>query len=80
METIDAGWFEPAGALAAHAAGKMALAFPTVNQLESLRRFGSSEEAIAAHRGAEVEPILPKVIGSPEEHRVVLPGDPDYPA
>jgi 8-oxo-dGTP pyrophosphatase MutT (NUDIX family) len=80
VETVDAGWFEPAGALEAHTAGEMALAFPTVNQLESLRRFGSSEEAIAAHRDTEVEPILPKVIGSLGEHRVVLPGDPDYPA
>ena len=40
----------------------------------------TAEEAIAAHRDREVEPILPKVIGTPEEHRVVLPGDPDYPA
>jgi 8-oxo-dGTP pyrophosphatase MutT (NUDIX family) len=80
VETVDAGWFEPAGALEAHAAGEMALAFPTVNQLESLLRFGSSEEAIAAHRGAQVEAIMPKVIGSFDEHRVVLPGDPDYPA
>jgi hypothetical protein len=27
----------------------------------------------------EVEPILPKVIGDAESHRVVLPSDPDYP-
>lgn len=80
VETVDAGWFEPAGVLEAHAAGEIALAFPTVNQLESLGRFGSSEEAIAAHRNVEVEAILPKVIGSPNEHRVVLPGDPEYPA
>jgi 8-oxo-dGTP pyrophosphatase MutT (NUDIX family) len=79
-ETVEAGWFEPAQALEAHAAGEMVVAFPTVKQLESLRPFATAEEAIAAHRDAEVQPILPKVVGSVEEHRVVLPGDPDYPS
>jgi 8-oxo-dGTP pyrophosphatase MutT (NUDIX family) len=80
IETVDAGWFEPAHVLEAHAAGEMAFAFPTVKQLESLLPFKTSDEVLAAHRKRIVEPILPKVIGSPEEHRVVLPGDPDYPA
>jgi len=78
-ETVDAGWFEPGAALEAQAAGDMALAFPTINQLESLLPFRSSTEAIEAHRGRDVEPILPKVIGTQEDHRVVLPGDADYP-
>jgi 8-oxo-dGTP pyrophosphatase MutT (NUDIX family) len=80
VETTDAGWFEPARALEGHAAGELSLAFPTVRQLESLLPFRNADEAIAAHRDREIEPILPKVIGSPEEHRVVLPSDPDYPA
>ncbi len=80
VETTDAGWFEPRAALDAHAEGELALAFPTVKQLESLLPHRSADEAIDAHRGREVEPILPKVIGTPDEHRVVLPGDPDYPA
>jgi 8-oxo-dGTP pyrophosphatase MutT (NUDIX family) len=79
VETIDAGWFEPARALEAQATGELTLAFPTVKQLESLLPFRTSDEAIEAHRNREVEPILPKVIGTPEEHRVVLPDDPDYP-
>ena len=79
VETTEAGWFEPRAALEANAAGELALAFPTVKQLESLLPFRSAEEALAAHRGREVEPILPKVIGTQEDHRVVLPGDPDYP-
>jgi len=81
VETVDAGWFEPAGALEAHAAGEMALAFPTVKQLESLLPFRTSDEALGAHRDRPVEPILPKLVGTSEEdHRVVLPGDPDYPS
>lgn len=80
VETTDAGWFEPARALEEQAAGKLALAFPTVKQLESLLPFKTSDEALEAHRNRAVEPTLPKVIGTPEEHRVVLPDDPDYPA
>jgi 8-oxo-dGTP pyrophosphatase MutT (NUDIX family) len=80
VETVDAGWFEPAAALKAQAAGELVLAFPTVHQLESLLPFHTSAEAIEAHRDREVEPILPKVIGTADDHRVVLPGDPDYPA
>jgi 8-oxo-dGTP pyrophosphatase MutT (NUDIX family) len=79
VETVEAGWFEPRLALERHGAGELTLAFPTVRQLESLLPFGTSAEAIEAHRDRAVEPILPKVIGTPEEHRVVLPGDPDYP-
>lgn len=79
VETTDAGWFEPAAALAAQAAGEIVLAFPTIKQLEALLPFANADEALAAHRDIEIEPILPKVIGTPEDNRVVLPGDPDYP-
>jgi 8-oxo-dGTP pyrophosphatase MutT (NUDIX family) len=80
VEITEAGWFEPAAALEAQAAGDLALAFPTISQLRSLTGFETAAEAIAAHRGRDVDPILPKVIGTREEHRVVLPGDPDYPS
>ena len=80
VETTEARWFTPREALDAQAAGELVLAFPTIAQLEELLPFGTSAEALAAYRDREVEPILPKVIGTPEEHRVVLPGDPDYPA
>jgi 8-oxo-dGTP pyrophosphatase MutT (NUDIX family) len=80
VETTEARWFEPQLALKAQQAGELTLAFPTIKQLESLLSFRTSTEAIEAHRGLTVEPILPKVIGSLDQHRVVLPGDPDYPA
>lgn len=79
VETTEAGWFEPRGALDAQGSGELALAFPTVRQLEILLPFANADEALAAHRDREVAPILPKVIGTKEDHRVVLPGDPDYP-
>src|SRR5215207_3502110 len=79
VETVAAAWFEPSKALQAHEAGELVLAFPTITQLESLAAFANAEEALAAYREASVEPILPKVVGTREDHRVVLPGDPDYP-
>jgi 8-oxo-dGTP pyrophosphatase MutT (NUDIX family) len=80
VETTEAAWFRPADALEAQAEGEIVLAFPTISQLHSLLPYRTSDEALAAHRGRQVEPILPKVIGTREDHRVVLPGDPDYPA
>ena len=80
VETTHAGWFEPRAALDAQAEGELTLAFPTIRQLESLLPFASADEALATHRNRPIEPILPKVIGTPAEHRVVLPGDPDYPS
>lgn len=79
-EIVDAAWFEPRAALEAAETGEIALAFPTVRQLEWLEPFATAEQALEAHRGREVEPILPKVLGDELDHRVVLPGDPEYPA
>ena len=80
VETTEAAWFKPSAALAAQKAGDLTLAFPTLSQLQSLLPFRTSDEALAAHRDRPVEPILPVVLGDRENHRVVMPGDPDYPA
>lgn len=81
VETTEARWFEPAAALAAQDAGEIVLSFPTRTQLGWLAEFGTSDEALAAYRERTVEPILPKVVADGgAEPRVVLPGDPDYPA
>ena len=79
VETTEARWFRPATALQAQEEGEIVLAFPTISQLHALAPFRTSEEAIAAHRDRPVEPILPVVLGDRENHRVVMPGDPDYP-
>jgi 8-oxo-dGTP pyrophosphatase MutT (NUDIX family) len=79
VETVEAAWFKPAAALKAQEEGEIVLAFPTLSQLRSLLPFRTSDEALAAHRDRPVEPILPVVLGDRENHRVVMPGDPDYP-
>jgi len=79
-ETTEAAWWQPRAALDAHMAGKLQLVFPTIRQLESLLPYSSSDEALEAARGLTVEPILPKVIDEGGDRRVVLPGEPGYPA
>jgi hypothetical protein len=68
----------PGEALERHRAGELDLVFPTIKHLESLLPYSSSEEVLAAARERVVEPILPKVVGEGDEHRVVLPGEPGY--
>lgn len=80
VETTEARWFRPAAALEAQEQGEIVMAFPTISQLRSLLPFRTSDEALVAHRDVAVEPILPVVLGDRENHRVVMPGDPDYPA
>jgi 8-oxo-dGTP pyrophosphatase MutT (NUDIX family) len=80
VETTEAAWFKPDAALKAAEEGEIVLAFPTLSQLRSLLPFRTSDEALAAHRDRPVEPILPVVLGDRKNHRVVMPGDPDYPA
>ena len=78
QECIDVGWFTPAGALAAAAAGEIALVFPTIKHLEQLREFSSVEELLGYARGRKVVPVQPRVLFEGEVARIVLPGDPDY--
>jgi len=80
VETTEGGWFDPGAALESAEAGELTLSFPTLNQLKALVPFASAEEVLEEFRDRAVEPILPKVIGDLVNHRVVLPGDPDYPA
>lgn len=80
VETTEAAWFKPSAALKAQEEGEIVLAFPTLSQLQSLLPYPTSDAALAAHRDRPVEPILPVVLGDRENHRVVMPGDPDYPA
>ncbi len=78
VEVDEAGWFAPAAALAAAEAGEIRLVFPTIRTLETLRPYASAAEVIAAAAGRDLEPILPRVVGTRADHRVVLPGEDGY--
>lgn len=77
-EVSAVDWFAPAAALEAHAAGEMELVFPTIKTLETLRAHAGVGEVIATARERAVEPILPRVVGTREDFRVVLPWEPGY--
>jgi 8-oxo-dGTP pyrophosphatase MutT (NUDIX family) len=77
-EVVDAGWFAPGAALAAAAAGEILLVFPTIKHLEQLSRFGSAAELLRHARTRTVEPVQPRVLGTGETARIVLPGEPGY--
>jgi 8-oxo-dGTP pyrophosphatase MutT (NUDIX family) len=79
VETVEARWFEPRAALEAADRGEIVLAFPTITQLGKLAEHPTSDAAIATYRDGVVEPILPVVVGTREDARVLLPDDPEYP-
>jgi hypothetical protein len=56
----------------------MALVFPTVKNLETLLPYANADDVMEAARERVVEPILPRVVGTRSEHRILLPGDPEY--
>lgn len=80
-ETVDAAWMNPARALERGRSGEIELVFPTIKQLESLLPYATADEAMAAARELEVEPIMPTVVPDPESEegwRLLLPGDEGY--
>jgi 8-oxo-dGTP pyrophosphatase MutT (NUDIX family) len=77
-EIVEVRWFAPSEALDLHRSGELLLVFPTIKKLETLARFGSPDEALAAVRSATLEPILPRIDTSGPEPQVLLPGDPGY--
>jgi 8-oxo-dGTP pyrophosphatase MutT (NUDIX family) len=78
LEIVDARWLAPAAAVAAAERGEMAIVFPTRKHLERIAAYGSAAELLADARKLTVEPVEPRVIGSGEQARVVLPGEPGY--
>ena len=77
-EIVETAWLAPSDALARHQRGEMLLVFPTIHKLQVLARYATAEEALAAAREANVEPILPRVDASGTEPRILLPGDWGY--
>jgi 8-oxo-dGTP pyrophosphatase MutT (NUDIX family) len=77
-EIVEEGWFTPAGALAAHERGEIALVFPTIKHLEQLAGFASADALLDYARGRDVGPVQPRVVTEGETARLLLPGEPGY--
>jgi 8-oxo-dGTP pyrophosphatase MutT (NUDIX family) len=78
VEVSDARWFEPRAALDAHAADELDLVFPTIKTLETLLEHETTDAVIEAARGRDVQPVLPRVVGTRSNHRLVLPWEEGY--
>lgn len=77
-EIVDFRWLSPAEALRAGETGELLLAFPQRKQLQQLATFDSADALLAHARASTVVPVQPRIVGSGEQARIVLPGDPDY--
>ena len=77
-ECVDLRWATAREALDAHARGELALVFPTIKQLQGLATFSGVDELLEHARGLDVRPVLPRVLGSGDQTRVLLPGEPGY--
>jgi 8-oxo-dGTP pyrophosphatase MutT (NUDIX family) len=77
-EMVDARWFTPAAALAAGESEEILLVFPTIKHLEQIAVFASADDLMAHARARTVTPVQPRVVGSGEQARIVLPGEPGY--
>lgn len=74
-ECVDLRWVAPRAVLGAHQRGALALAFPTLRQLEQLSRFATAGELLAYARTHDVRPMRPRAPSSGEIARLVLPGE-----
>ena len=77
-EMVDARWFAPEDALAAARSGEIMLVFPTIKHLEQLSSFPTAQALMEHARTRAVEPVQPRVVGTGETARIVLPGEPGY--
>jgi 8-oxo-dGTP pyrophosphatase MutT (NUDIX family) len=77
-EVSAADWLAPRDALDRHGAGDLPLVFPTIKTLETLLPYASADEVMDAAADRDLEPVLPRVVGTLEQRRIVLPDDPDY--
>jgi 8-oxo-dGTP pyrophosphatase MutT (NUDIX family) len=77
-EVVAADWVAPRDALERGRNGEFELAFPTIKHLEGLCEYRTAADALAAARTRRVEPILPRVIGTRDDYRIVLPWEPGY--
>lgn len=78
QECVSWRWSIPDAALDAYRHGELVLVFPTIKHLEQLGGFATADAVMEHARGREVRPVQPRVRGSGETARVVLPGEPGY--
>lgn len=61
-ELVDAVWCSPAEALERHRRGELPMIFPTLRTLESVARYGSPQEVLAAFRDVRIPTVRPRLV------------------
>jgi 8-oxo-dGTP pyrophosphatase MutT (NUDIX family) len=80
-ETVESLWIRPADALAPAMRERLRLHPPTVSNLSLIRDFRSTGgllDAMAARDKSSIREILPKVVVTGDDHRVLMPWDEGY--
>ncbi|MDQ6834612.1 MAG: NUDIX hydrolase [Actinomycetota bacterium] len=77
-EVVDARWYAPSTALEAGRREEILLVFPTIKHLERLSGFASAADLLRYAAARTVQPVQPRVVGSGEQVRILLPGEPGY--
>lgn len=77
VEIVAHRWLTPAAALTGFESGELQLAFPTERQLRQLAGFGSTAELLAhaRERVDQIRPIQPRVVGTGDSARIVMPDE-----
>ena len=75
VETTASTWIRPDDAIAQARDGLFSIIFPTRKTLEDLATFSSTAQVIASTVHKDVLAILPTVVISDGQARVVLPGE-----
>lgn len=78
-ETVQADWFRPADALAAHERGDIGLIFPTIRNLAALAGYASVDALLAETLVPRSVPaMLPRLLNTAAGVKLLLPGDDGY--
>lgn len=81
-EAVESEWFEPEDALERAASGRLVMMPPTWISLLDLQLthalHGTLVRMLQAERRRPIMPILPRLVGPPDDLVAVYPWDPDY--
>src|SRR3954469_7541199 len=78
-ETIANAWVRPADAIDRQERGEVDIIFPTLRTLQTISRFGTTDELLTAAAAVEHVPtMLPRVVQDHDGMRILLPGDAGY--
>ncbi|HMA47037.1 MAG TPA: NUDIX hydrolase, partial [Frankiaceae bacterium] len=77
-ETDRTMWLRPEEALARHASGRFGMLPPTAFTLAELAEYPDVASVLTAAAARDVKPVLPRVVVSGDEARLLLPHEEGY--